>query len=180
MCCLHHCITLSPVGVLDSPLTARNGYVSHMMMVWQHVTLTVLARKKKKTSNWSCNRQVIFTPCFNDGYNSFDIVCLCVRVCVTTLLAKWTDIWTWISGCRSSGWISRSSSKVKVIDQRSRSPGQKRFLGLPIMDEAWDRARWDGWVVGWLGGSYGPSMIPKRSLRFLACSTTSKSYFFPL
>ena len=43
--------------------------------------------------------------------NSFDIVCVCVSVCVcvTTLTTKRTDIRTWISSCRLSGRISRSS-----------------------------------------------------------------------
>ncbi len=67
------------------------------------------------------------------GYNSFDIVCVsvCVSVCVCvrlTLTAKRMDIQTWISVCRSSGRISRSSLKVKVIGQRSRSLGQKTFF----------------------------------------------------
>ncbi len=64
--------------------------------------------------------------------NSVDIVsvcvCLSVCVCVTTLTAKRTDIHTWISLCRSSGRISRSSSKIKVIVQRSKSLGQKTFF----------------------------------------------------
>ena len=51
-------------------------------------------------------------------------VCLSVRL---TLLAKRTDIRTWILAYRSSGRISRSSSKVKLIGQRSWSPGQKTF-----------------------------------------------------
>ncbi len=57
-------------------------------------------------------------------------VCVCVSVClcVTTLTAKRTDIQTWISVCRSSWRISRSSSKVKVIGQRSRSLGQETFF----------------------------------------------------
>ncbi len=62
------------------------------------------------------------------GCNSFDIMCLCVCLCVTTLTGKRTDRQTWISVCRSSGRISRLSSKVKVIGQRSRSLGRKTFF----------------------------------------------------
>ncbi len=47
-----------------------------------------------------------YTPClWRVGCNSFDIIC----VCVTTLTTKRTDIWAWISACRSRGMISRSS-----------------------------------------------------------------------
>ncbi len=61
----------------------------------------------------------LFTPRVSDGCNSFDIVCLCVCVClsVTTLTGERTDIWTWFFVCRSSGRISRSNLKVKVIGQ---------------------------------------------------------------
>ncbi len=62
--------------------------------------------------------------------NSFDVVCLCVcpSICLT-LPAKRTNTQTWILAKRYSGRISRSSLKVKVIGQRSRSPGQKKFYG---------------------------------------------------
>ena len=68
------------------------------------------------------------------GCNSFDIVC----PSVTTLTAERTSIQTWFLVCRSSGRISRSSSKVKVIGQRSRSLGQKClepgwFVGEPTL-----------------------------------------------
>ncbi len=63
-------------------------------------------------------------------------VCLCVGVSVTTLMAKRTDIQTWIPACRSSGRISRSSSKVKVIGQRSRSLGQKTFF--KVTNSVWN------------------------------------------
>ena len=56
--------------------------------------------------------ECFYTPrLWRVGCNSFDIVCVCVCVCVsiTTLTAKRTDIRTWISACRSSGRISRSS-----------------------------------------------------------------------
>ncbi len=76
-----------------------------------------------------------YTPRHRVGCNSFDIVCVCVCLCVTTLTAKRTDIQTCISVCRSSERISRSSSKVKVIGQRSRSLGQKRLSGLSIVYE---------------------------------------------
>ncbi len=36
----------------------------------------------------------IITPNDCDGCNSFDIVCVCVSVSVTTLMAEWTDIQT--------------------------------------------------------------------------------------
>ena len=56
--------------------------------------------------------------------NSFGIVCVCTYACVClTLTGKRTDIQTWFLAWRSSGRISRSSSKVKVIGQRSRSQG---------------------------------------------------------
>ncbi len=51
-----------------------------------------------------------------------------VWVCVTTLRTEQTDTWTSISASRSSGRISRSSSKVKVVRQRSRSPGQNNVF----------------------------------------------------
>ncbi len=57
-------------------------------------------------------------------------VCVCVCLCVTTLTAKWTSIQNWILVCWSSGRISRSSSKVKVIGQRSRSLDQKTFFRI--------------------------------------------------
>ena len=41
-----------------------------------------------------------------------------------------TDVQTFIFVCRSSGRPSRSSLKVKVIGQRSRSPGQKCFFSM--------------------------------------------------
>ncbi len=46
---------------------------------------------------------------------------VCVSVCLT-ILAKRTDIQACISACRSRLKVSRSSYKVKVIGQRSRSP----------------------------------------------------------
>ena len=68
---------------------------------------------------------IYYTPnLWRDGCNSFGIVCLFVRL---TLGTEWTDIRSWILAWRSSGRISRSSSKIKVIGQRSRSPGQKMF-----------------------------------------------------
>ena len=51
--------------------------------------------------------------------------CLCVCLALT---AERTDIQTLILACRSSGRIYRSSLKVKVTGQRSRSPGQKQFF----------------------------------------------------
>ncbi len=50
-----------------------------------------------------------------------------VSVCLT-LMAERTDTLNWILACRSSGRISRSNSNVKVIGQKSRSPGQKTFF----------------------------------------------------
>ncbi len=50
-------------------------------------------------------------------------MCVSVSVCLA-LTAERTDVQTWILACRSSGKISRSSLKVKVIGQRSTSPGQ--------------------------------------------------------
>ncbi len=70
------------------------------------------------------------------GCNSFGIVCVSVSVSVTTLMAKRTDIQTWISACRSSGRISRSSLKVKVIGQRSRSLGQK--TSFRVTNSVWN------------------------------------------
>ena len=59
--------------------------------------------------------------------------CVCVWVWVWVFLAltaERTDVQTWILACRSSGRASRSSSKVKVIGQRSRSPGQKNVFSM--------------------------------------------------
>ena len=91
----------------------------------------ITTKWKKKFYNKVQNKLLYFiTPSVGDGCNSFDIVCLsfCVCVCVclsvTTLTSERTDIRTWFLVCRSSGRISRSSSKVKVVGQRSRSPGQ--------------------------------------------------------
>ena len=56
-------------------------------------------------------------------------VCLSVRLSIClALTAERTDVQTLILAWRSSGRLSRSSSKVKVIGQRSRSPGQKTFF----------------------------------------------------
>ncbi len=52
-----------------------------------------------------------FTPRVSDGCNGFVCVCMWVCVCLA-LTAEQTDIQTWILACRSSGIISRSSSKV--------------------------------------------------------------------
>ncbi len=60
------------------------------------------------------------------GDKSPESVCLCVRL---TLLAERIDIQTWIMAWMSSGRISRSSLLVKVVGQRSRSWGQKMFIG---------------------------------------------------
>ena len=61
----------------------------------------------------------IITPCISRCCNSFDIVCVCV--CMSRI-HSWTllrDIWTWNLELRSSGRISRSSLKVKIIGQSS-------------------------------------------------------------
>ncbi len=61
-------------------------------------------------------------------------------VCVATLTAERTDIQIWLFVCRSSGRISRSSSKIKGIGQMSRSWGKKCFtlhpneMSLKIID----------------------------------------------
>ena len=74
------------------------------------------------------------THSVSNGCNSFGIVLLGVCLCVClSLMAKRTDVWTWFLAGRSNGRISRSSLKVKVISQRSSSPGQKGFpTGISI------------------------------------------------
>ncbi len=69
----------------------------------------------------------VFTPSVSDRCNSFGTIC--VYVCLA-LTSERTNIQTWILVWTSSGRISRSSSKVKVIGQRSRSPGQKTFFSV--------------------------------------------------
>ena len=68
---------------------------------------------------------IMFSPCVSGGCISFGIVCLSVCLALT---AKRTDIWNWFSACRSSGRISKSILKVKVIGQRSRSQCKKTFF----------------------------------------------------
>ncbi len=101
-------------------------------------------------SPYSIELQCIFTPRVSDGCNSFAIVILsfCLSVCLA-LTAKRTDIRTWFSVCRSSGRISRSSSKVKVIGQRSMSPGQKTFFNEMYHSETAEVTEWilEKWVI---------------------------------
>ncbi len=66
------------------------------------------------------------------------LIVLALSVCVSVRpshnpgqIMKWTNIQAWISACRSRVKISRSSSKVIVIDQRSRSPStETSFCGM--------------------------------------------------
>ena len=68
----------------------------------------------------------IITTLVNNRCNSFDVVCLCMHLSHSP---DQTDrLTTWILAGRSSGRISRSNSKVKVINRRSRSPGKKTFF----------------------------------------------------
>ncbi len=109
---------------------SEHGYICPCLSVCQCISYC-----KSKAVRCHC-QAAFFTPhvtLWRVGCNSFDIVCvsvcLCVCLCVRlTLTAKRMDIQTWISVCRSSGRISRSSSMVKVIGQRSKSLGQKTFF----------------------------------------------------
>ena len=67
------------------------------------------------------------------------VIVLTSSVClsVTTLTAERTNIRTWFLVCRLSGRISRSGLKVKVVGQRSRSPGQKMFHRYLFPEGAW-------------------------------------------
>ncbi len=80
----------------------------------------------------------LFTPRISDGCNSFDIVCLCVCVCLSVTTLR-TNRQTWMLVCRSSGRISRSSSKVKVKGQGHQV--KKRFKSFQ-----WGKHRsWSWW-----------------------------------
>ncbi len=81
----------------------------------------------KRGTTFSLSMYSIFTPSVSDGCNSFGTFSVCVCVCLA-LTGERTNIRTWILVWRSSGRISSSSLKVKVIGQRSRSPGQKTFF----------------------------------------------------
>ncbi len=84
-------------------------------------------------------------------------VCVCVCVCVCpsvrlTILAEWTDIQTWTLACRSGLSISRMSSNVKVIGQRSRSwPYNRSHLSMYTIDleKATDRDDINRWEMKW-------------------------------
>ena len=78
------------------------------------------------TSGRYCNVILLLLPASATGVIVLAL-CVILSVCLA-LTAERTDIQTCILACRSSGRISRSSSKVKVIGQRSRSPGQKNVF----------------------------------------------------
>ncbi len=110
---------------------------------------------------WFYTPVTFYTPCHVCDVSGVIVltssVCVCVCLCVTTLTAKRTDIQTRISVCRSSGRISRSSSKVKVIGQGSRSLGQKTFSGLPIVYGT-EYIRHHIWMVGLRRGVFSKRM----------------------
>ena len=105
------------------------------MRVWITFSLQSLLSNWMVISFYWKHKKIISTLYFytprqqRDGCNSFGTICPSVSVCVClALTGERPDIRTWISTGRSSGRISRS---VKVIGQRSRSPGpKKRFLPL--------------------------------------------------
>ncbi len=62
---------------------------------------------------------------------SVPCVCLCVRLSVCALEAKPLALWTWKLAHILMFIISRTSSKVKVIGQMSRSPRSKN-VKIPV------------------------------------------------
>ncbi len=85
----------------------------------------------------------LITPRVSGGCNSFDILCVCVSVCLSvsvrlTILAEWTDIQTWILVSRSNLSISRLSLNVKVIGQGSRSCHHFRLYATCVISDTRD------------------------------------------
>ncbi len=89
-------------------------------------SLSYVVDNKSWDVKFECLHLFLHPRLWRDRYNSFDIVCLSVRLAI---VAKQAGILHWILAWRSIERISRSSWYVKVIGLRSRSWGKKMFIG---------------------------------------------------
>ena len=93
----------------------------------ENIVLMELPKKELRNMTWGVFKAyAFFTPSVSAGCNIFAIVCVSVRLSFRlTILAKPMYIQTSILAYTSYLKISRVSSKVKVIGQRSRSLSPK-------------------------------------------------------